>query len=261
MQTLQLKSYWRRNWLPLLVIFIISFAIGQLSHPLPHILFFIIFFYIFFHKLQEHNNQVKLDYMEYGAAVYRVEKINNDILKSLDNLQTIGLVIAAKNTYFAKYADKELLTQPWFKEKLWRKLDEIKITHLTEKVIVILQEAKEICLTNPMDNNQEYHSLLLWIENLETLILHGYKKTKPMMPLDVSIITEQLILDNKKIYVPDCSEVFHCVQAVISLLLLHRERTLVEIGDILEDLKKLIISTVEGELIDSKNKIGKYLKM
>src|SRR3990167_3638386 len=105
MVALPLKGYLRRNWWIILLMIIVSWAIPRAIVPRPvDVLFFVLFLYLLLDRLQAHENKIHAQYQLYTAAIYKAEKISMDLLKSLEDLQTVGLLVTLRAPLLAELA-------------------------------------------------------------------------------------------------------------------------------------------------------------
>ncbi|MBI5447127.1 MAG: hypothetical protein HY939_00170 [Gammaproteobacteria bacterium] len=258
MDVIALRGYWYRNWW---IFVFILFASILLSRAVPvghsHIIFFILFIALFSYKFQHHENRVRERYRIYTQAVYCAEKINMDLLSFLDNLMTVGLVMAAKNTFLEKM--KKSLNFHLDPEQLnvVNKLNEMNLSQRIEKIKDILEEA--LHLSRPYIEASAWQDLIASMEWLYELATQGYFNTREDLFVNPIIITERLILDNQKLSLPDFSEASHYVQATINFLLLKPQREIKEIGGVLENLKLRLGALIDGEVLDAKLKVEPYL--
>lgn len=260
MEVQELKGYWRRNWWILLSIIVFSSLISRaIPHGHAHILFFILFLCVAMYALHRRERKIQLLYKAYGEAVYCAEKVDVDLLTFIDNLQTVGLVLAAKDTLLERFLESSAIEENAVQAEILKRLDEINLSLSLEKVMRIIDECIEM-VRQSHEGSEELKDFIALLEWMQELAVNGYFRTREEVYIRPDVITERLILDNQRLALPEFTEVNHHVQATINLFLLKSHMGVKEIGEILENLKIQLNNIIEGEVLDCKLRIERYLK-
>ncbi|GEM_PF-5107277 len=259
MEVLPLKGYLRRHWWILILIVVIAWAIPRWLVPRPaDILFFLIFLYLMLDRLQAYENKIQAAYQIYSAAVYKAEKVTSDMLKSLDELQTVGLLVTLREPLLEHVAAHyETIPETQFRV-LQKHLREINLSIKNEKAVEILKKCHDIAHAHD-PKSESFYPLLSLLGKSYRLAVNGHHQFRDELRIDATFITERLVADNKKLSLPIFDEVQHLVQATINEFLLKKQMNVTEAGKLLASLKLQISQSMLDEVQEAQARVEKYL--